>query len=178
MLHLRTASADETREVAAVLASVARPDDLLLLAGDLGAGKTAFVQGFAAAMGVTDPVTSPTFTLANVYRGRLEINHLDVYRLDQLAEVADLALAELLDSGAVTLVEWGDAIAPVLPADYLEVRLALGTGDDDRDLWLRAVGAGWSARTRVLTQALASFAVDPADDLDLPPWCEPGSDAC
>lgn len=160
MIRLTTMSVGDTRSVAAALAELARPGDLLLLAGDLGAGKTAFAQGFGAALGVTQPITSPTFTLVSQYEGRLELNHLDVYRLEQLAEVADLGLAEMLDEGGVTLIEWGDAIVPALPADYLEVRFSYGEDDDDRDLELVAVGTRWSARTRALAIALQPWTKD------------------
>lgn len=154
MIELRTSSVDETRAVAAALAELARPGDLLVLAGELGAGKTAFAQGFGRALGVTEPITSPTFTLASRYEGRLELNHLDVYRLDQLAEVADLGLPEMLDEGGVTLIEWGDAIAPALPSDYLEVRFTFGSADDDRTIRIEPVGPRWIARVRALTTAL------------------------
>ena len=122
-LVARTAAVGETQALAAELASLAEPGDLIVLAGDLGAGKTAFVQGFGRGLGVTEPITSPTFTLAQQYEGRLLVHHLDVYRLDQLGEVAELGLGELLDDGGVVLIEWGDAILPVLPNDHLEVRL-------------------------------------------------------
>jgi tRNA threonylcarbamoyladenosine biosynthesis protein TsaE len=127
-LLARTSSVDETRALARALAELAQPGDLFVLAGDLGAGKTAFVQGFGAGLGVTEPITSPTFTLAQQYQGRLVVHHLDVYRLDQLGEVAELGLSELLDDRGVVLIEWGDAILPVLPNDYLEVRLTFGDG--------------------------------------------------
>jgi tRNA threonylcarbamoyladenosine biosynthesis protein TsaE len=152
-----TTSVDQTRALAGAVASLARPGDLLLLAGDLGAGKTAFAQGFGTGLGVTEPITSPTFTLAQQYDGRLRMHHLDVYRLEQMAEVLDLGLAELLDDGGVVLIEWGDAILPALPTDYLEVRLTFGTGDDDRRLALRRVGPSWGARDRVLADAVAPF---------------------
>jgi tRNA threonylcarbamoyladenosine biosynthesis protein TsaE len=158
VVTVRTTSAQETRDVAAVVAGYVQPDDLLVLAGDLGAGKTCFVQGLAAALDVTDPVTSPTFTLANVYKGRLEINHLDVYRFQHIEEAMDLGLAELLDSGSVTLVEWGDTILPALPPEHLELRFLLGAGDDDRSIEVRLHGARWQVRGRVLREALASWA--------------------
>jgi tRNA threonylcarbamoyladenosine biosynthesis protein TsaE len=160
-----TASAGQTQELAAALSDLAQPGDLVVLAGDLGAGKTTFTQGFSRGLGVTEPVTSPTFTLAQQYDGRLRVHHLDVYRLDQLAEVAELGLAELLDDGGVVLIEWGDAIAGVLPNDYLEVRLTYGeadqSGDDDRRIVLRAVGRAWLQRQVSLLHAIAPWAEAP-----------------
>lgn len=156
----RTKAVEETRDLAAAIAGLARPGDLILLAGDLGAGKTVFVQGFGRALGVHEPITSPTFTLVQQYEGRMPVHHLDVYRLDQLGEVVDLGLAELLDEGGVVLVEWGDVILPVLPNDYLEVGLRFGADDDERRVSIRAVGTPWGARRRVLTEAVAPW-LDP-----------------
>ncbi|CAN5545918.1 tRNA (adenosine(37)-N6)-threonylcarbamoyltransferase complex ATPase subunit type 1 TsaE [soil metagenome] len=158
MIEAHTASGDATRELAATLARTSRAGDLLLLAGDLGAGKTAFAQGFAQGLGVTDPVTSPTFTIARQYQGRLGLHHLDVYRLEHLNDVFDADLPELLEDDAVTLIEWGDVIAPVVPADYLEVRITFGPGNDDRVLTLRCVGPRWAARHRSLREVLAPWA--------------------
>lgn len=157
MIHAHTRTADETRALAAALAALAAAGDLIVLAGELGAGKTAFVQGYGRALDVRGPITSPTFTLANRYEGTFELNHLDVYRLEQLDEVKELGLYELIDGEGVTLVEWGDAIAPVLGAEYLEIRITFGAGDDDRHFELRPVGARWSARTRALTDALTPW---------------------
>ena len=171
MTGYRTTSATATRELAAALAPLARTGDLLLLVGDLGAGKTAFAQGFATGLGIDEPVTSPTFTLARSYKGRLQMNHLDVYRLENVAEAEDLGLGEMLEVG-VTLIEWGDTIAPALPADYLELRFGFGDGDgdgdgdgfgdgdrdDERTVTVRIVGASWSARLRTLTDALGPWA--------------------
>jgi len=161
MTAVTTASVDQTQSVAAAVADLVVAGDLVLLSGDLGAGKTAFVKGFAAELGVTQPVTSPTFTLAQRYEGRLTVHHLDVYRLAQLSEVVDLAIPELLDGATVTLIEWGDVIVPALPADYLEVAFTFGDGDDDRRLAFRAVGPRWSARRRSLGEALAPWTVTP-----------------
>jgi tRNA threonylcarbamoyladenosine biosynthesis protein TsaE len=156
MIRLRTDSADATQAVAAAVAEVVVPGDLLVLVGGLGAGKTAFAQGFGRALGVTDPITSPTFTLANRYQGRLEVNHLDVYRLEQLEEAQELGLHELIDGDGVTLIEWGDAIAPVLGVDLLEVRLSLGEADDDRTIELVPSGR-WVARARTLGDRVAPW---------------------
>jgi tRNA threonylcarbamoyladenosine biosynthesis protein TsaE len=113
-LRVRTASADDTRGVAAQLAGAARRGDLIVLQGTLGAGKTTFAQGFARGLGVEGPVTSPTFTLVRQYPSALgPLVHVDVYRLDHLAEVADLGLADLVEDG-VALVEWGDVARPAL----------------------------------------------------------------
>ena len=133
------------------MAALVQAGDLLVLCGDLGAGKTAFTQGFGRALGVTTPITSPTFTLANRYEGdALTVNHLDVYRLSHIDEVRDLGLHELIDSRSVTLVEWGDAIVGALPGGYLEVRLSLGVGSDDRLLEFRIIGPDWADREECL----------------------------
>jgi tRNA threonylcarbamoyladenosine biosynthesis protein TsaE len=141
---------EDTQALASALAELVRPGDLLLLVGDLGTGKTTFAQGFARGLGVDDHVTSPTFTLARTYAGRLRLHHLDVYRLDHLQEAVDLGLAELVDDGGVTLVEWGDVITAALPADYLEVALGYGDDDDTRTVRLGVVGPGWSNRAAAL----------------------------
>ena len=131
--------------------------------GDLGAGKTAFSKAYGRALGVDEPMTSPTFTLAREYRGRLPLHHLDVYRLEQMAEVLDLDLPDLLDSGGVVLIEWGDAIVPMLPADFLEVRFTFGDGDDDRSVELVPVGARWRGREASIARALGVERTDSVD---------------
>jgi len=154
-----TGSVIHTRALAAALAELARPGDLLLLVGDLGAGKTAFTQGFGAGLGIDEQITSPTFALVRGYTGRLDLNHLDVYRLEQINEALDLGLSELLDDGSVTIIEWGDTITRALPRDYLEVRITFGEGEEDRIIELAPVGSRWQARTRALSVAVASWAV-------------------
>lgn len=161
MIACATDSAEATRRLAAKVAGLVADGDLVVLVGDLGAGKTAFTQGFAGALGVVSPVTSPTFTLVNRYEGRIVVNHVDVYRFESLAEVRDLDLPELLDSG-VTLIEWGDTIRSVLPADQLEVRIEFGEGDDERSLQLRPAGVRWQARRRELREAVIEWLDDGA----------------
>lgn len=158
ILRARTDGVDATRALAAAVAEHATAGDLILLAGELGAGKTAFVQGFGAAIGVEGPITSPTFTLAHQYEGRLVLHHLDVYRLERMSEIDDIGVAELLDGNGVVLIEWGDAVAPALPNDYLEITMRYGDGDDERHLELRCVGGRWSARHRTLAEQLQPWA--------------------
>ena len=136
-LELRSASIADTHTVAAAVASLARAGDIVVLAGEMGAGKTAFAQGFGAALGVTDRMTSPTFTLVHSFEvtegphaGRLTLHHADLYRLERTTEVADLALAELADFRGVVLVEWGDVVEGLF-GDHLVVHLA--PDDDGRD---------------------------------------------
>ncbi len=173
MVAARTAGADATRALAGALAGCCRPGDVVLLAGDLGAGKTTFAQGFAAALGVAQRVTSPTFTLVHTYPctggAVATLLHADVYRLDDLAEVADLGLAEMVDAGAVALVEWGDVAAPVLGEGALTVTLAVppGGGVDDREVEVSAPAAGplagpgpngaWRDRWPAVAAALAPW---------------------
>jgi tRNA threonylcarbamoyladenosine biosynthesis protein TsaE len=157
---VRTAGLAATQEVGEALATLVEPGDLVLLSGEMGAGKTAFTQGLGRGLGVTERITSPTFTIAHQYAGRLTVHHLDVYRLEHLNEALDVGLSEILDEGSLVVIEWGDAIEPVLPHDYLEVRLSFGVGDDDRDLRFRPVGPRWTARARALGERLA-------------PWSEP-----
>ena len=156
-LHAMTKSAEDTRELAAALSSLARPRDIVLLGGDLGSGKTTFAQGFGRGLGVSEPVVSPTFTLVRTYTGRLPLVHCDVYRLDRLEEVTDLDLPELLEEGGVVLVEWGDAITPGLPPDFLNVRMRLGEGDDDRLLSINVVGPSWAGRVAAMADALSRW---------------------
>ncbi len=127
-LRRATASPAETRELAGRLAALCRAGDVVLLVGDLGAGKTVFAQGFAAALGVAGPVTSPTFALVRHYRcgpdaAVAQFIHADAYRTASVAEVADLAVAELVEEDAVALVEWGDLAIGVLGQSALEVTL-------------------------------------------------------
>ncbi len=159
MIRLATKSVDDTRALAAQLAGLAAPGDLILLAGDLGTGKTAFAQGFAQGLGVDEPVTSPAFILVRTYEGRIPFVHLDVYRLETMQELVDLGIAELLDEGAVTLVEWGDAVTPALPADFLEVRLETTHVADDRLLTIRSVGPAWPPRADALKRVLIPWTV-------------------
>lgn len=154
-VRARTTEVSMTQALAGAVAALVEPGDVVLLAGELGAGKTAFAQGFGRAVGVDDPITSPTFTLARQYEAAgFMLHHLDVYRLERLSEMADVGINELIDSGGVVLIEWGDVIAPALPNDYLEISFTYGERDDERHVELRCVGARWMARERSLVENL------------------------
>jgi tRNA threonylcarbamoyladenosine biosynthesis protein TsaE len=133
-----------TRALAAGLASCLQTGDLLVLTGDLGAGKTCFAQGLGAGLAVAEPITSPTFTLVSRYEGRLVLNHLDVYRLDDPSETTDLDLPELLEDG-VTVIEWGERIHTVLPTQRLTIELRFPPLADPTPGHDDLAPPGWSA---------------------------------
>lgn len=167
---LSLVGAEATRQVAAAVARRARSGDVVLLVGDLGAGKTTFAQGFAAALGVTEPVTSPTFTLVREYALReppgehgqgpalVTLFHADLYRLDTLGDVEDLGLAERVEDGGVAVVEWGDLGSPVLGPAVLAVRLEPGEGPDGRVVVLEDAAGSWRDRWDGLVASLAPWA--------------------
>jgi tRNA threonylcarbamoyladenosine biosynthesis protein TsaE len=130
-LERRFNSADPstTRELAACLAAAARSGDLICLRGELGAGKTQFAKGFGAGLGVTETINSPSYILMAEYAGRLPMFHLDLYRL---ADASDALAGGLLDerqASGVTLVEWPERMAELLPATRLDVSIEVGAGD-------------------------------------------------
>ncbi|MGY1695734.1 tRNA (adenosine(37)-N6)-threonylcarbamoyltransferase complex ATPase subunit type 1 TsaE [Geodermatophilus sp. SYSU D00814] len=136
---------EDTRALGAALAAVVRPGDLVVLTGPLGAGKTALTQGLGAALGVAEPVTSPTFVIARVHRGgRLPLVHVDAYRLGAAADVDDLDLDASTEE-SVTVVEWGAGLVEQLADEHLEVRLDR-RDDDVRTAVLVPRGPGWETR--------------------------------
>jgi tRNA threonylcarbamoyladenosine biosynthesis protein TsaE len=145
-LSVVTRSPEETRILGASLAPVLLPGDVISLSGDLGAGKTVFVQGLATALGVTGRVTSPTFTILHEYEGRYPIMHLDVYRLDSFQEILDLGFEEFFDPRAVVVIEWGEAVEQLLPRRYLRIEMRRAEdpeADDDRLIVFKPRGEDW-----------------------------------
>jgi tRNA threonylcarbamoyladenosine biosynthesis protein TsaE len=142
---LTASSADEMRAIGARIADLLRAGDVVVLVGELGAGKTTLTQGIGQGLGVADPVTSPTFVIARVHGGgRLPLVHADAYRLGGVEEVDDLDL-DATTAESVTVVEWGEGRAEGLADDRLEVRI---TPADDaghtRAVEVTGIGARWA----------------------------------
>ena len=124
----------ETQAIGEELGARLTPGAVVACTGELGAGKTCFLQGLARELGVTGGVTSPTFVLVNQYRGgRMPIYHLDAYRTGSLTELVDLGLEEMLHGDGVTVIEWADKLLPLLPARTIHVHLE-GLGDEPREI--------------------------------------------
>jgi tRNA threonylcarbamoyladenosine biosynthesis protein TsaE len=140
VLAITTRAEAQTAEAGRRLAPLLLPDDVLSLSGDLGAGKTCLVQGIAAGLGATGHVASPTFNILLVHRGRLTLNHMDLYRLDRADQLEDIDFYATLESGGVTAIEWGDRFPEAMPDDRLEVAIGLGEGERDRILTLEGTG--------------------------------------
>jgi tRNA threonylcarbamoyladenosine biosynthesis protein TsaE len=160
-IELRSETADETRAVGEAFAALLRPRDAVILTGELGAGKTTLVQGVARGLDVHDHVASPTFMLVREYRGRLDIAHVDVYRLDRIQDVVDLGLEELGGGDAVLLVEWGDVVEEILPADHVTIELTAAEAGEDRRIVLSPGGRTWIERWERVEQVLSPWSVDP-----------------
>jgi tRNA threonylcarbamoyladenosine biosynthesis protein TsaE len=155
-----THSRDETQAIGEVLAQCLAPGQVIALHGNLGAGKTTFVQGLARGMQVHDRVASPTFVLVNEYTGAggVRLLHVDTYRLGTApeAEAAMLGLEEIFDDqDAIVAVEWADRVANLLPADCLLVELGYSETDDDRTICITASGDASAAAVECLRAAAA-----------------------
>jgi len=143
-----TRSAAETQALAAELARALPADVTLALHGDLGVGKTTFVQGLARGLGVTEAITSPTFTVCNLYRGASwTLVHLDAYRLGSAAEMEALMIEDFLRSPYCVAIEWPSRVESWLPADAWHVELGIGA---DETHWVRLVSARQEAESERL----------------------------
>ncbi len=133
-----TSSEEETLQIGTSIGSSLHPGSIVCLRGSLGSGKTVLARGIARAMGITEPVTSPTFTLIQEYPGPCPIRHMDLYRVDSLEEFEHLGGEELIFSDGVTLIEWGEKIAPLLPHIRTDVLLEI-RDDGSRTITVRGL---------------------------------------
>jgi tRNA threonylcarbamoyladenosine biosynthesis protein TsaE len=163
ILRTTTRDAAETHALGQRLGALLRPGDVVVLDGELGTGKTVMAKGIAIALGVTEPVVSPTFTVVREYDAPTPFVHVDVYRLDHLQELHDLGFDDLVGGEAVTVVEWGERVSAVLPSDRLRVLLEPGADDDDRIVSVDATGTTWTVRRELLRSALEAAPAPAAD---------------
>jgi len=157
-----TSGPAQTRRAGELLGGLTMPNDVIALSGDLGAGKTALVQGVALGLGVAGHVPSPTFNILLVHRAQVPLFHLDLYRLEDASQLVDIDFYETVESGGVTAIEWADRFPGELPDDRLDVEITLldeqrreisphGSGPRSRTLaraWLDAWAHGASGGTR------------------------------
>jgi tRNA threonylcarbamoyladenosine biosynthesis protein TsaE len=135
-VEIVSTSAEATEAAGERLGATLGAGAVVALTGELGAGKTCFVQGLVRGLGATVRATSPTFVLVNQYRGRVPIHHVDAYRTDSMTELMDLGLLEMFGGDGVTIVEWADKLTPLLPTDSIHVHIA-GVGDEPRTITIR-----------------------------------------
>jgi len=144
-LHTRGSSATEA--CGEVLGRLVEPGDVIVLSGDLGAGKTQLTKGLAAGLGVQERVTSPTFNMLLVHQGRIPLYHFDLYRLDDAYQLEDLDYWGVLEADGVSAVEWGDRFEAAVPDECVVVRLHI-TADDERTLDVGSRGSRGEALAR------------------------------
>ena len=155
-IDIMTRSVDETRKLGQKIGTLIKQPLVIALTGDLGSGKTAFVQGLAKGLEVPDGyyITSPTFTLINEYPGRYPLVHVDLYRLETIDGLEDIGLDEMLHGQAVLSIEWADKLSNGLPAEHLLVTLDI-IDDDCRSLGLNATGHNVVNLIKALEDALS-----------------------
>jgi tRNA threonylcarbamoyladenosine biosynthesis protein TsaE len=155
-LTIVTRSPEETQQLGAQLGRLLQPGDVVLLQGEIGAGKTCFTQGLAVGMGLTSRVTSPSFTLANVYqpgKGGFPLYHLDLWRIKSPLEALGIGLEEYLAGHAASVIEWPDVATDVLPDEHLRIRFT--AEGDARRIAIDAVG---SRPTEILAELRSGLA--------------------
>lgn len=143
MLNFKTKSPEETYAFGQYLAKLLGPRQVVCLAGDLGAGKTLFVQGLAKALGIEDIVNSPTFTILNVYEASFPIYHFDLYRLEYAEELFDIGFYEYTEGQGLSIIEWPDKFPEELPAEYLWIDINTNENNNERIFTVRACGSAY-----------------------------------
>ena len=150
-IEVLTKDPEETALLGKLIGEAARPGDVVLFTGDLGAGKTTMSQGIAEGLDILEEVTSPTFTLMQIYHGRMDLYHLDVYRLSSEEEALDIGIEEAMYGEGLCLMEWAEHFPSLWPEDHLLIRIErrLQAG---RKIEMSAQGAGESFLGRILNK--------------------------
>jgi tRNA threonylcarbamoyladenosine biosynthesis protein TsaE len=161
-LVVKTDSEKQTMQLGHCLGELLLPGDLVLLAGELGSGKTTLVKGVARGLAIEDEVTSPTFVLQHIYKvppgkvsgGPSFLVHMDAYRLERMSELWDLGVEEMADEGGAVFIEWGDVVASGLGGETLLVRLAISDSSSSRAVSFLSNGESWAKRSSALWDAV------------------------
>ncbi len=149
-LTVRTSSPEQTDRLGQTLGAMLAPGDVVALTGDLGAGKTVLARGIARGAGASGHVASPTFTLIREYHGPVTVYHADLYRLDAPGQLDDIGLEEILDDGAIVVIEWAEKAQTLLPREYVWIELRFTEDDDVREIEFTPHGERADAMVEVL----------------------------
>ena len=139
VLSIRSSHEDETLNFGQKLGELVEPGQLILLSGDLGAGKTILTQGICKGLGVEEDVTSPTYNLINEYEGDLTVYHMDLYRLENEEDLYDLGFEDYLESGGIIIIEWPDLVYDLIPAEFIYIKIEVAA-KEERIMQIEAEG--------------------------------------
>ncbi|MCR4436223.1 MAG: tRNA (adenosine(37)-N6)-threonylcarbamoyltransferase complex ATPase subunit type 1 TsaE [Clostridiales bacterium] len=152
MIEIKTFDPDETVKIGRKLGGLLKKGDVVCLAGDLGSGKTSLTKGIAAALGIKEHVTSPTFTIVNEYKGKVPFYHFDVYRISHPEEMYEIGFEEYIGGSGITVIEWADLIRELLPCEriWIDIRKDCLEERDGRSISIRFIGDRYKGYERQL----------------------------
>lgn len=153
-LRIWSESPADTEELGVILGSILQPGDLFFLSGELGSGKTLMVRGVTAGLKSEELATSPTFALVHRYEGELPLYHLDLYRLSEPGELEPLALEELMEEEAATMIEWGDSAKEILSSSYMEIEFLRGENHNQRIITFCSFGEHYRRINRLIYEKI------------------------
>lgn len=146
--EITTTSPRETQQLASRLVPFLLAGDVISLTGDLGAGKTCFTQGLARTLGIRGRITSPTFSLIKEYRGKLPLYHFDIFRIESVKEMFELGYEDYFFGEGVTVIEWGDKVASLLPQEYVEIEFRRLEKNNHRKIRIKPHGLRWREKAK------------------------------
>lgn len=156
MVIFYTASPEETLQLGQRLAELLHAGDVVCLSGDLGAGKTLLTKGIASGLGVTEDVTSPTFTVLQVYEAKIPVYHFDLYRLEHADELMDIGFDEFVFGSGIAIIEWADKFSSCMPEEYLRIEITHGTTPETRIIQVQPQGTRYESLLEELKKIAGS----------------------
>jgi len=156
MVMIHTSSPEETLHLGQLLAALLKAGDVVCLCGDLGAGKTLLTKGIAAGLGVTEDVTSPTFTVLQVYEAKPPIYHFDLYRLEHADELMDIGFDEFVSGSGIAIIEWADKFSDFMPEEYLRIEIMHGATPETRTIQVQPQGNRYESLVEELKKIAGS----------------------